>query len=101
MTTFKRTEATVLKRIAEQPASLLPVYDLVIASKKLYGITSDAAAPILWWKLAGQPKQEPPQRCALTDPAIQKKLLSYDLIDTETRQGMIIRRYRKSKKETI
>jgi hypothetical protein len=77
------------------PAADLPQFDLVIASKKTFGISSQAEAPILWWKLAGKPRETPARPCALTDPAIQKRLLGYRLVNTETRQGMVIRRYRR------
>lgn len=75
------------------PAALLPQYDLVIASKKSYGSTSEAGAPILWWKLAGKEREAPPTSCTLLDPLIQKRLLAYELVATEARQGMVIRRY--------
>lgn len=75
-------------------AADLPLYDLVIASQKFgYGATDTADAPILWWKLAGQAKEVPAKKCRLTDPAIQRRLLSYKLVATEVRTRQIIRKY--------
>jgi hypothetical protein len=77
------------------PAAELPQFDLVIASQKVFGVSSQAEAPILWWKVAGQKKEYPPKPCSLLHPAIQKRLLNYELAHTEARQGMVIRRYRR------
>lgn len=79
-----------------QAAAPAPTFDLVIATRK-YGIgsTDSANAPIVWWKVAGQPKQEPTAPCNLTTPAIQKRLLAYELVDTRCTQFEVIRCYRK------
>lgn len=77
-------------------ASSLPLYDLLIATRKYgYNTTSQADAPILWWKLSGRSKETPPVECRLTDPAIQKRLENYELMDTEVHAGQVIRKYRK------
>lgn len=74
------------------------LYDLVIASKKYgRGSTDHAEAPILWWKLAGKPKEEvyPQRRVSVIDSQVQERLASYELVDTEVRRNMVIRKYRK------
>ncbi len=72
-----------------------PLYDLVIASKKYgYGSTTNANAPIEWWKLAGGEKEAPPRQVSLADPVIQKHLEAYELVDTEIQTTRIIRKYR-------
>jgi hypothetical protein len=77
------------------PASAVPLYDLLIASKK-YGVgsTSQADAPITWWKMAGQDKYFP-KSARLTDPEIQKRLAAYELVETEVHPNEIVRKYRR------
>lgn len=87
--------SSALAGLPVTPAAALTQWDLVIASKKHYGVTSDPSAPILWWKQIGQEKQYPPRPCSLLDPAIQKRLLGYTLEHTEATQGMVIRRYKR------
>lgn len=71
------------------------LFDLVIASKKYgYNTTSDAGAPIAWFKKAGEERQEG-NGLSLASPGVQEALLKYDLVDTEARAGLVIRRYRK------
>lgn len=82
-----------LPAVPPAPGADTPLFDLVIASKKSgYGITSRASAPVLWYKLAGQPKQNP-KGWALTQPAVQARLQDYELVDTEVRQNQVIRKY--------
>lgn len=77
-------------------SDLAPPVDLVIASRKYgRGSTSQADAPILWWKLVGRPKEVPPRPCSLVDPVIQKRLRAYKLVDTEVQANQVVRRYRK------
>jgi hypothetical protein len=91
----------------QQPNSdsppLVPVlYDLLISSRKNgYGTTSHADSPILWWKMAGQPKEKPPQPVTLIHPLIQKRLQAYVLIDTEVQINQIIRKYRKVEVQNV
>lgn len=77
-----------------------PLYDLVIASRK-YGFssTTNANAPIEWWKVAGGEQQSPPGQVSLTDPIIQQHLAAYELVDTEIHPMRIIRKYRKLQTE--
>ncbi|GIK42413.1 MAG: hypothetical protein BroJett011_62460 [Chloroflexota bacterium] len=56
--------SSLLADLPLTPAASLPQFDLVIASKKAYGISSQAEAPILWWKVAGQEKEYPPKPCS-------------------------------------
>ena len=71
-----------------------PTFDLLISTSKS-GLTT-ADDKILWWKVAGKEKQEPPVwGCTLTNPVIQKRLLAYELVDTEVKQFEVIRKYRK------
>lgn len=88
-----------LQDVAVTPAALIPRYDLVIATQKTPFMTSRQDAPILWWKVAGRPRETPPAKCSLLDPVIQKRLADYELEATEARQGMVIRRYKKRQKE--
>ena len=77
------------------------LYDLVIASKKYgYGSTDHANAPILWWKVAGQPKEEiyPRRRVSVIDNEVQDRLAGYELVDTEVKRNMIVRKYREASK---
>ena len=74
-----------------------PLFDLVIASRKGgYGTTSHASAPILWWKLAGQPKETLTKRVSLTHPLIQKRLAAYELVTVEVHPTTIVRKCRKA-----
>lgn len=75
----------------EYPAP--PAFDLVIATKKQPFI-SESNGRILWIKRAGCDKIEPKTEKHLTDSDIAAKLAKYTLIDTEARQGQVIRRYR-------
>lgn len=83
-----------LENIPPPPGCIL--YDLVIASKKYgYGSTTNANSPILWWKLAGEAKEDVyAQKYTLINPVIQQKLLDYELIKTEVHSCQIIRKYR-------
>lgn len=82
--------------ISPPPGQVL--FDLVIVSKKHgYGSTDTATAPILWWKMAGQSKEEiyeRGKRIALSDTKVQERLAAYELADTEVHPGQIIRKYR-------
>lgn len=74
------------------------LFDLVIASKKYgYNSTDHAEAPILWWKLAGQEKEElyPGRKINILDAAVQDRLQDYELVATEPKLNMIIRKYRR------
>ena len=73
-----------------------PTYDLLISTKRLGLSTGSIASDkILWWKVAGQEKGEPFRTRAITDPLVQKRLLAYELVDTEVKQFEVIRKYRK------
>lgn len=94
------------EQLARPKVEVLPVavpgqvlFDLVIASKKYgYNSTDHAEAPILWWKLAGQEKEEiyPARKISILDAAVQDRLQDYELVSTEVKSGMIIRKYRRS-----
>ncbi len=74
------------------------LFDLVIASKKYgCGSTDHAEAPILWWKVAGQDKEElyPSRLVSLVDSVVQNKLANYELVATDVKVNMIIRKYRR------
>lgn len=82
--------------VVEVPGADKSLYDLVIASRKYgYGSTTNAAAPIAWWKLAGQEKEVPPRTVSLTNPVVQKHLEAYELVDTEVHPTEIVRKYRR------
>jgi hypothetical protein len=71
-----------------------PLYDLVIASRKYgYGHTTNTDAPIVWWKVAGQPKEALKKRVSLATPLIQERLQKYYLVDTEVHPTEVIRKY--------
>ena len=101
----KTLSKTLSETLPKTPAKPLPVavpgqtlFDLVIASKKYgYGSTDHAEAPILWWKLAGQPKEElyPRRRVSVVDAVVQERLAGYELVANEVKPNMVIRKYRR------
>lgn len=82
--------------VLQVPGTDQPLYDLLIASKKYgYGSTTNADAPIIWWKVAGHEKQAPRRSLSIVDPALQQRLEAYELVDTEVQPSQVIRKYRK------
>lgn len=81
---------------SQPPGPDQPVYDLVICAKKYgFGATTTQAAPILWYKKAGESGKSQP---GMTMAAIAAKgwLDGYTLVATEVQTGKMVYRYKKS-----
>ena len=72
------------------------LYDLAVAVKKYgYGLSTNGQSPILWYKLAGQPKKEP-AGWTMAKLVSRGRLDGFELIDTEVKINMIVYRYRRA-----
>lgn len=80
----------------------LEAWDLQIASKKYgRGSVSQADSPIVWWQVRGKDKEAPSKPVSLLSGPVMKKLMSYELVKTITREFEIIRQYRRLNNEEV